>query len=48
MRSMGAVNYHKGAIKAINVALAAGDGKVASEKLPNPNPNPNPQPQPQP
>ena len=30
---MGAVNYHKGAIKAINVALAAGDGKVASEKL---------------
>lgn len=33
MRSMGAVNFHKGAIKAINAALKAGDGKVASEKL---------------
>jgi len=33
MKSMGAVNFHKGAIKAINEALAAGDGKVASEKL---------------
>ena len=33
MRSMGAVNFHKGAIKEINAALKAGDGKTAGEKL---------------
>eukprot|EP00320_Phaeocystis_rex_P000214 CAMPEP_0119057708 /NCGR_PEP_ID=MMETSP1178-20130426/2102_1 /TAXON_ID=33656 /ORGANISM="unid sp, Strain CCMP2000" /LENGTH=1078 /DNA_ID=CAMNT_0007038565 /DNA_START=76 /DNA_END=3312 /DNA_ORIENTATION=- len=33
LKSMGAVNFHKEAIKAIKEALSKGDGKVASEKL---------------